>query len=75
MAKFRPHTSNFKSSMDSVIEVNSLEELKRELKDHPNYFGGELVCSQYGLDDRNGWDTWLITEDGAFLGFTDSKLI
>ncbi len=56
--------------MSEVVEVNSLSELQRIVGK------GVLTVKKYGsgIDERNGWDTHLVSLDGEAMGFTDGTV-
>jgi hypothetical protein len=79
--KFREHRGDFESSMQTVVEVQSLT----ELTDHINKLLAPYVVSfskdkvkitpYVTLDKRNGWNTYIVTIDGyGVIGFTDGEL-
>jgi hypothetical protein len=67
--KYREHRGSLADSMETVIEVKSLKDLAQKMK-----YKGILTCKWYCKDDRIGWDTWLICEDGCAIGMSDGEL-
>ena len=78
--KYRHHRGSLEASLETVIEIHSLDELKKVLmKDRKaQQFSdevGELTCKHYCYDERIKWNTWLICEDGNAIGFSDGELL
>lgn len=67
--KYRSHRGSLAESMKTAIEVSDLEDLARKLGTT-----GKLTCKWYAKDDRIGWDTWLVCEDGCAIGMSDGNL-
>jgi len=79
--KFREHRGGFDESMATVVEVADraalLEHMRKLLQSYPSAppVTDETVdiVSYYGIDQRNGWDTYIvILKDYGPFGFTDS---
>jgi len=63
--KYRDHRGSLADSMETVREVYTVEEIMRHLNEYFNLFGRtviEIKFSHQGLDDRIGWDTWLVLQ-------------
>lgn len=79
--KFRHHRGSLAESMRTVVELDpSLEALRAHLTSsrkndpHGNHVGN-LVVSYYGEDNRIGWSiTYIVTEDGNAIGFTNGPI-
>jgi hypothetical protein len=76
--KFREHRGNFDDSMDTVVEVASLEALAAHMENELKPFGVKIAPEDIqvepycGLDPRNGWNTHIVTARGyGVLGFLD----
>ena len=70
--KYRQHRSTLSESLKTTIELDSFESLEKYIYD---MFGeGELTVKYYGMDDRCGWDTYLISHRGYAVGMTDGKV-
>ena len=67
--KYREHRGSLADSMETVIEVKDLKDLAEKMK-----YKGKLTCEWYAKDDRIGWDTWLVCEDGCAIGMADGNL-
>lgn len=70
---FRFHRSTLKESLDTVIEVFSLEELEEILK-NKGYRFNNVEINPYMRDDRIWWDTYSVSIDGQIVGFADGPL-
>lgn len=58
--KYRPHKGGFDESMELTIEVNTLEELRKEIeKDYGKF--DEITIGYYCYDPRNMWETYIVT--------------
>lgn len=81
---FRFHRGGLSESMATVIEVQSLSDLKKILDEEDSKYGsGEqikcLTCESYGFDNRINWDTHIITahyDNGEYYvrGFSNGML-
>ncbi len=76
---FRFHRGLLVDSMKTAVQVASKEELKQLLIKSLGDFinpAGELEISKYGcgIDDRIGWDTYIVQWDGIVQGFLSSYL-
>lgn len=74
MTKFRHHRGGLAASMETTVEVATLAELAAELQG-AGWPSGTIVVAPYGFDDRIGWDTHIVTVDGAAVGFTDGPMV
>jgi len=66
--KFRFHRGGLKESMKTIIEVNSLFELRQALG-NPNY----ITFKHIGMDARINWDTYYVIADDKIIGMSDSN--
>lgn len=90
MTKYRPHRELLADSMKEVIEVATRAQLVEHLRrsvmvdcghgrilfppdELPNMENTE-VAPYYGFDHRIGWNTHIVTVNGAAWGFTDGPL-
>lgn len=75
--KFRPHRGGFEEAMSEVVTVHSKKELRKHLLTlwegmiDPN---GLLSIEKYGYDDRNKWDTYIVSWNKSVVGFTSGPL-
>lgn len=88
MTKFRFHRGGLKESLETTIEVKDREELIEKIleavpqlfsvgpcKVDPNAIAAAFQCIPYGgIDERCGWDTYLITIMGLPMGMTDGPI-
>ena len=80
MILFREHRGSLKASMKTVVEINSMEELKEKLKEaFPDVEMDDIWFEEYTYDDRIGWDTKLVMatnkEYGSFIvGYSNGVL-
>jgi len=65
--KFRHHRGSLSDSMDTVVQVASLQELADILKVEVD----TISIKPYGYDKRIDWDTHLVCVNGDAVGFTD----
>jgi hypothetical protein len=81
--KFREHRGGFEDSMSTTVEVSDRAALMahfRKLAEPwptfpPITDDTVHIESYYGIDERNGWDTHIVTLDGyGVLGFTDGPV-
>lgn len=72
MTKFRHHRGSLSASMETVVEVAGIAELVGALH-AAGWEPGKIEIMPYGFDDRIGWDTYIVTVDGAAAGFTDGR--
>jgi hypothetical protein len=76
--KYRSHRGSLEDSMATVIEVNSLDDLRDKLNAKQEYepfkIKGKLTCIWYCKDDRIGWDTYIVCADGWVIGMSNGKL-
>ena len=72
--KFRHRRGGFEESMATQTVVNSMEELRAEIKTaHPTLPLGEVTFSYSGYDSRCNWNTWLVCNDGKAIGMSDTN--
>jgi len=72
MPLFRYHRGSLEESMKTIIEVNSLDDLKKKLSEE--YGETNLTCDFYCFDKRINWDTYMIRSNGDIIGFSDGEL-
>lgn len=70
MVKFRRHRLYLIDSLETTVEVNSIEEIEK-ITGYTN-----VTVEKYGngIDERCGWDTHIVCENGRACGFTDGML-
>lgn len=77
--KYRSQRGGFAESMAEVVECEpnlfSLETAIAKTLPLPQVFGPlrnfSFKVTPYCYDDRNGWNTYVVTVDGQAVGFTD----
>lgn len=90
MTKFRWHRGGLAESMETVMEVESFEELRQVIDKSnrevwcnpvPVKLTTEINVEPYGFDERIGWDTHIVSqriveagERFCACGFTDGPL-
>lgn len=74
MTLFRPHRRYLYEAMREVIEVNSLADLAKHLMKTREPLGVVKVEKYGGIDERIGWDTYIVTINGDACGFTNGPL-
>lgn len=80
MTKFRFHRGSLEESMKTVVEVATLTDLCGELNSAEvagpgvDLHEAQIHIEHYIMDDRIGWDTWVVTACGRVLGFTNGFL-
>jgi hypothetical protein len=63
--QYRDHKGNFRESMLTVQEVQSIEDIKTHLNAFYTsflMFVEEIKLVHIGYDDRNGWDTYYVMQ-------------
>jgi len=58
--KYRDHKGSLSESLETTMEVNSIDEIKNHLNNFYNHFGKSVVEIKFkhiGMDKRIGWDT------------------
>ena len=70
---FRFHRGSLEDSTKTVVEVNSLEEIRALLRS-AGYPPGEVKAYDYGYDFRIGWNTHVVTVNGKHVGFTNGRV-
>lgn len=82
--KLRQNRHTLEESMETTKEIAaSRNVLVREINNafkpwvkHPIVTPDQVHVSYYGLDMRNGWDTYIVSIDGfGVFGFTDGPLL
>lgn len=66
---FRFHRGGLKESMETVIEVNSMNELIDAIG-----FPHEITFQHIGMDTRVNWDTYYVIADDKVIGMSNSKV-
>lgn len=72
---FRSHRGTIEESMETAIEVETLEDIAKLL--NLEQFGIEtnLVANHYCMDERIDWDTYIITNRNyGVVGFTNGDI-
>ena len=78
--KFRLHRGGLDDSMKTTVELpNTAEALLAHIQKELEYFAifcipANLKLTHYGIDNRTGWDSYLVTLCGKPVGFTDGPL-
>lgn len=69
---FRPHREFLDQAMAEVQEVTSIKDIERIT----GY--SDITVEKYGppgkIDERIGWDTYIVCEGGRGCGFTNGPL-
>ena len=75
-AKFRPQRGGYAESMVDVVEIEGINDLAEYLSVimKVNIFVAALNFESIGVDERNGWDTYLVRFGGLAVGFCDKNL-
>lgn len=63
--KYRDHKGSLDESLQTVIEVNSINEIKDHLNEFYNPFGLEVEEIKFKytcMDNRIGWNTWYVLQ-------------
>lgn len=69
MTKFRFHRGGYAESMDTAVECRSMSKLRLIIKARAN---DTVTVEPYGgIDNRNGWDTYIVMHNGHPIGMTD----
>ncbi len=77
---YRDHRGGFKESMETVIEINSLQELYDHVKKSFSRYPTRILFHYQGHDPRNKWDTYTVMaelegNDHAFpIGQSNGKI-
>lgn len=66
--KFREHIGGFTESMKTTVEIADLNELKQLLQVKYEHEIERIIFKDMGVDDRNGWNTFMVCVD--FVGLT-----
>ena len=74
MFLYRDHREMLTDSLETIQEMQDRKQLENYI--YCLFGPGEVVVKKYGIgvDDRCGWDTYIVTHDGAAVGFTDGPL-
>mgnify|MGYP001206502406 CR=1 FL=1 len=79
---FRLHRGLLTASMDTVININNIEELKTYIKSDLNILHSDIQDIKFyhiGFDDRTGWDTYYVLvkidsiSDHFIVGMSNNK--
>ncbi|MES0444990.1 MAG: hypothetical protein ABUJ92_00455 [Desulfobacterales bacterium] len=73
---FREHRGLLDDSMETVIKLESFEELEAKAKEITEFYGwgDEVKVEPYAYDIRIEWDTHLVTVGGNAIGFTNAMV-
>lgn len=74
---FRKHRGGFSESMATVVEVKTLNDLTNEVEKIVGGLvsDGMIRSERYAYDERNGWDTFVVTVTGVgVVGFTNGPV-
>lgn len=75
---FRPHRGLLEEAMKEVVQVSSRDQLVAQLNKiyeiGSRFTIENLNIKPYGYDDRIGWDTYIVTNKGNAVGFTNGYL-
>lgn len=79
MTLYRSHREFLDDAMKTVVEVNSLKDLRAHLANTCPYAdvrSDNVLVEKYGrdIDERIGWNTHIVTINGQVVGFTDGPL-
>jgi len=73
--RFREHRGTLADSMATVVEVADRAALVAHVENLLGHAADIEVKPYGGVDQRNGWDTYIVTLAGyGVLGFTDGAL-
>lgn len=74
---YRQHRGSFNESMETVITVNSLDELVSHLNSDMMFFitKQSIKFKNIGIDKRNGWKTYMVFTDDMVAGYTNGILV
>lgn len=64
MVTFRFHRGGLKESLDTSIEVESVDKLFETIKPK-----GFMNVSYYGYDSRIKWETYIVCDEAGPIGF------
>ena len=73
---FRWHRGSLAESLETIREFKSYAELLRFVQEDMFPWGIEVTSLTFehsGIDDRIGWDTWLVSHDGHCVGMTNKN--
>ena len=79
--KFRFHRGSLDDSLETVIAVNSKQELLDILnKSYANWYDGKIIyklnnlhIEPYGYDERIKWHTFIVTLDPVSIYYPDAR--
>ena len=80
MIKFRPQRGTLISSLEETVEFPNFDALFHHLQQmiHWKEFGPQAVSIEkyhnQRLDERTGWNTYLVSVEGQGVGFTDGPV-
>jgi len=69
MFLFREHRGSLSASMQTVMTMDTFNELESHI--HNVYGKGEIIVKHYTYDRRIKWNTHIVTLDGNAVGFTN----
>lgn len=73
MFRYRDHRGTLADSLKTTQHLHSVDDIKKHL--FRVYGDGEIKVESYGgVDDRCGWDTYIVTHNGNAMGFTDGPV-
>ena len=77
--RIRRHCSGYIESMETTEEVSSMAEvvayINKQWELDPGITASQVIIEPYsGIDERNGWDTWIVCVDGRVFGMSDGPL-
>lgn len=69
MVLFRRHRQFLDDALKTTVDITSIDHIQKL------YPGSEIKIEKYGgIDERCGWDTYIVTQDGKACGFTNGPL-
>lgn len=73
---FRWHRGSLSESMETIREFESYAELLRFVQEDMEAWNVSVTALTFeygGIDERNGWDTWIVMQDGHCIGMTNKN--
>lgn len=73
---FRWHRGSLSESMETIREFESYADLLRFVQEDMEAWNVSVTALTFehsGIDDRNGWDTWIVMQDGHCIGMTNKN--
>lgn len=83
MIRYRPHRGSLDDSLAATIQIKDHDDLVKHLKEiwsrwptSDGFEPEEVTVEKYGdgIDERCGWDTYIVCIKGNAVGFTDGPL-